>query len=159
MIYKTIHTKIKDRGTRTPLNTWDEHGYYSVNDAPTLSIGDTKHVRWTRILFCQRRTNIVHGRYSTRGVNTDIILSTTHQHRPWEILNTWGEHGYYSVNDAPTSSMGDTQHVGWTRKLFCQRRTNIVHGRYPSEQHWEPVIVKHKKSVRYKKYNTQLHVM
>jgi hypothetical protein len=40
MIYKTIHTKIKDRGTRTPLNTWDEHGYYSVNDAPTLSMGD-----------------------------------------------------------------------------------------------------------------------
>jgi hypothetical protein len=35
MIYKTIHTKIKDRGTRTPLKTWDEHGYYSVNDAPT----------------------------------------------------------------------------------------------------------------------------
>jgi hypothetical protein len=35
MIYKTIHTKIKDRGTRTPLNMWDEHGYYSVNDAPT----------------------------------------------------------------------------------------------------------------------------
>jgi hypothetical protein len=46
--------------------------------------------------------------------------------------------------------MGDTKHVGWTRILFCQRRTNIVHGRYPSEQHWEPVIVKHKKSVRYK---------
>ena len=44
MIYKTIHTKIKDRGTRTPLKTWDEHGYYSVNDAPTSSMGDTKHV-------------------------------------------------------------------------------------------------------------------
>jgi len=40
MIYKIIHTKIKDRGTRTPLNTWGKHGYYSVNDPPTLSMGD-----------------------------------------------------------------------------------------------------------------------
>jgi hypothetical protein len=64
---------------------------------------------------------------------------------------------YYSVNDAPTLSMGDTQHVGWTRILFCQRRTNIVHGRYPSEQHWEPVIVKHKKSVRRWQNNIRVH--
>lgn len=38
--YKKEYTQIWDRGTQTPLNMWGEHGHYSVNDQPTLSLGD-----------------------------------------------------------------------------------------------------------------------